>query len=295
MPYLFKIKRRFCAKTKPRCAMYNAPVSIQILIFMNNRILLDDFTSAFKKHYLWRTLAWYDILARYRRSVLGPFWLTISMAVTIAAMGPLYGSLFSVNLAHFIPHLSLGMIFWAFIAASVNDSANTFSESAHFMKQIYIPAPIFVLRVMYRQLLILGHNLLIYPVIALLLSLPMNRNILLFFPALMLVTLNLILISLLISILCARFRDMSPILSSIMSLLFFVTPIIWQLEQLPERRKIFVAWNLFACFLDLLRKPILGGIPAAHEWIIASISAVILFFVALHVYQRTHHRITYWL
>lgn len=254
-----------------------------------------DIKRAFIDHALWRTLAWYDIRARYRRSALGPFWITISMAVTIAAMGPLYGSLFNFDPSDFVPHLALGLIFWALLSSCVNDSASTFSDAAHYMKQTFIPAPIFVLRIMYRQILVLGHNLIIYPIVALILWNSFNENIFWFFPALALVFANLVSISMLISILCARFRDMAPILNSIMSLLFFITPIIWRVEQLPEGRQYLLSWNFFAIYLDLLRKPFLGQVPNWNEWSFAIVSSIILGIAAFLIYAKTRHRITYWL
>jgi lipopolysaccharide transport system permease protein len=44
--------------------------------------------------HVWPLLAWYEIRQRYRRSALGPFWLTISTGILVAGMGPLYGRLF---------------------------------------------------------------------------------------------------------------------------------------------------------------------------------------------------------
>ena len=55
-----------------------------------------DIATALDKAYLWITLGWYDVLARYRRSTLGPVWITLSMVVTICAMGPLYLSLIHI-------------------------------------------------------------------------------------------------------------------------------------------------------------------------------------------------------
>ncbi|EFN00173.1 ABC transporter permease [Actinobacillus pleuropneumoniae] len=254
-----------------------------------------DFSESAKQHDLWRTLAWYDILGRYRRSVLGPIWITLSMAVTISAMGPLYGSLFDFDPSDFIPHLALGLIFWALMSSVINDSVHTFAESAHFMKQTYIPVPIFILRVVYRQLIVLIHNMILYPIIMLVLWRDVTLLILLSVPAVVLVTINLVFISLLISIFCARYRDMAQMVTSITSLLFFITPIIWRMEQLPVERQGFVVWNIFATYLDLMRKPLLGVMPANVEWLTVVVSAIILGVISIIVLAKTRNKITYWL
>ena len=173
---------------------------------------------------LWQSLARQDIRLKYRRSTLGPFWITLSMAVTVSAMGPLYGALFSTDLAEFVPHLALGLIFWAFIAGSISEYAETFTANEHILKQSYLPLSALVMRVFYRQLLILLHNLLIYPFVMLFLGLGINSNIFWLLPAFVLVSVNILWLGLIIAIFCTRFRDMMPVIQSIVTLLFFVTP-----------------------------------------------------------------------
>lgn len=51
-----------------------------------------DLTDGFARHELWLHLGWQDIKQRYRRSVLGPFWITIATGTTAVAMGGLYSS-----------------------------------------------------------------------------------------------------------------------------------------------------------------------------------------------------------
>lgn len=254
-----------------------------------------DIFTAFKEYYLWTTLGWYDVLARYRRSTLGPFWITLSMAITISAMGPLYGSLFGNEISSFIPHLALGMIFWALISSSINDFCGAFAESAHYLKQTKISPIVFILRVLYRQFIVFLHNFLIYPVILLLFWKPISFDVLLLIPAFILTMLNLFWIGIIISIFCTRYRDMLPVINSIITLLFFVTPIIWSMEQLPEDRRYLALWNPFTILLDLLRTPLLGGTPEFVHWIISIIMAIIGLSIAFFVLNKTRNRITYWL
>src|SRR5436190_24289563 len=75
----------------------------------------EDLTVGTKKWRIWLTLAYQDIKLRYRRSVLGPFWLTISMAVTVYSMGFLYAHLFHTDLQQYYPFLVAGMLCWTMI------------------------------------------------------------------------------------------------------------------------------------------------------------------------------------
>lgn len=78
-------------------------------------------------------------------------------------MGPLYGSLFSSGSENFIMHLTLGMIFWAFLSATINESCGIFNESASIIKQSDLPLYLYILRVFYRQFMIMLHNFIIIP------------------------------------------------------------------------------------------------------------------------------------
>ncbi|MCV2509356.1 MAG: ABC transporter permease, partial [Neisseriaceae bacterium] len=228
-------------------------------------------------------------------STLGPIWITLSMIVTIGAMGPLYGSLFGLDLGKFIPHLTLGMIFWMLISTSLNEFCLAFVESQNYLKQVKIPLPVFVLRVLYRQFIIFCHNVVIYPIVILIFGIELNWNLLWFFPAFFILLINLFAMGMVISIFCTRYRDMTPVVSSLTQLMFFVTPIIWSLEQLPENRRFLAAWNLFGVLLDLVRQPLLGVAPSSYNWIVGISLALIGSLIAFFVLVRTRRRVTYWL
>ncbi|QRN40965.1 MAG: ABC transporter permease [Neisseriaceae bacterium] len=254
-----------------------------------------DIKTSFINYYLWVTLGWYDVLARYRRSTLGPIWITLSMLVTIGTMGPLYGSLFQLNLGEFIPHLTLGMIFWMLISISLNEFCSAFIESQNYLKQVKMPLSVFVLRVLYRQFIIFCHNIAIYPIVIFVAGMQLNWNILWFFPAFFILLVNLYAMGMVISIFCTRYRDMTPVIASLMQLMFFVTPIIWSLEQLPENRRFLAAWNPFGILLDLVRQPLLGIMPTSYNWIVGITLAVVGLLIAFFVLAKTRRRVTYWL
>ena len=256
---------------------------------------LQDIGGALSDYYLWMTLGWYDVLARYRRSTLGPIWITLSMIVTIGAMGPLYGTLFGLKLSQFIPHLTLGMIFWLFISVSLYEFCLAYIEAQHYLKQVKMPWSVFVLRVMYRQFIILCHNIAIFPIIACILQISFNWNFVWLFPAFALLLITLFALGIIISIFCARFRDMTPVVSSLTQLMFFVTPIIWSVDQLPSNRRFLAAWNPFSVLINLVRKPLLGGTPSPYDWTLGVGFASAGLLIAFLVLARSKRRVTYWL
>lgn len=116
------------------------------------KLAWEDFTEGCKKWQTWLLLAYQDIKLRYRRSVLGPFWITISMAITVYSMGFLYAHLFHTAMEQYYPFLVAGMLTWAMISTSVSDLTDTFISSDGLIKQIKLPYTLYIHRVIARKM-----------------------------------------------------------------------------------------------------------------------------------------------
>jgi len=242
---------------------------------------------------LWGTLAWYDIVLRYRRSLLGPLWITLSMGAMLLGMGPLYAALFGVPLARFYPHLALGIIFWNFLSASINDGCQVFIAAAPYLKQGAVPRSVFVWRSLARQLFFLAHHLVLYLPVALWAGLSWSPQMLLVLPGLLVVIINLHALSITLGLLSARFRDVPNIVASSLQLLMFLTPVFWFPEKLPERSR-FILYNPLAQLLDILRLPLLGGFPAPGTVRFLLYFTVLNVAVAALLYGRLRRQVVYW-
>lgn len=262
---------------------------------MNYSRAIKDIKGGLHQRSLWLALGMLDIRQRYRRSLLGPFWLTISMAVMIGAMGPLYGTLFGYDPSTFIPHLALGLIFWGFISGQISDFGEAFSSSTHYLRQMELPLTLFVFRVMYRHTLIFLHNIIVFVIVWAILPVHLNWSVLYFPLAAVIVVVNLFWIGCVTAIFCTRFRDMQPVIANLVQVLFFITPIIWKVQQLPMARQHLIHINPFFYLVELLREPLLGSIPALYVWERAIAMAVVGMAFALTMLARYRHRVTYWL
>jgi lipopolysaccharide transport system permease protein len=244
--------------------------------------------------HVWGTLGWNDIRQRYRRSKIGPFWLTISMAVMIASIGGLYAGLFKARVAHYLPHVAIGFVIWSFISGLINEGCNAFIAGQGSIKQVRLPLSIYVYRVVWRNLLIFGHNLLIVLVVVLVFAIWPSWIALLAIPAIAILCLNGVWVGLLLGLFSARFRDVPQIVTTAMQVVFFVTPIIWQPESLPGRALI-VAFNPFFYLVELVRTPLLGTAPSLLSWFVVLAVTIIGTAIAFAVYVRYRRRIAYWL
>ena len=258
-------------------------------------LAIQDIGGAARRPRLWLLLGWQDIKHRYRRSLLGPFWLTISTAVMVLALGVLYAAILRNPLQEYLPYLATGLVLWMFISTTVNEGCDAFISSDGMIKQVRAPFLSYVLRVVWRNLIILGHNVVIVlAVIVIFRPATHPMALALAVPALFLGLLNACWVVLALAIISARFRDVPQIVMNVMQLLFFLTPIIWHAKDLPGRQEL-VHWNPLYHFVEMLRAPLLGSVPAMSTWVTVSAITVLGWALTFALFRRYRRRIAYWL
>ena len=238
-------------------------------------------------------LGWQDIKLQYRRSLLGPFWLTLSMGTLVGALGFLYGALFGIAIDDYLPFLALGFVAWGLISGIASDGCMAFIGAENFIKQIKLPYSTFVYRVVWRNLIIFAHNFVIYIVVAIVFGIWPGATALLLLPGLALIVANGLWVCLLVGMVCARFRDVPEIVASVLRITFFMTPIIWKPEQLGKRIGL-VDLNPFFHFIEMVRAPLLGQTPAALTWAVGLAMAGGGWLVTYLFWRRFRSRISYW-
>lgn len=216
-----------------------------------------DMMGAFRMTQLWYALGTNDIVSRYRGSILGPFWITLTTAVFVAGIGLVYAKLMHVSLDNYLPWLATGVVVWGFINQSIQESADAFIAASAALRQTSIPLAVFIWRVIWRNLLTLVHQAPVLLGVALVFHYLTRINLPMAVVGVALVVANISWISLCAAIICARFRDVQQILVSVMQLLFFVTPVLWM--PTGERAfRIIATFNPAAHMLNVVRAPLLG-------------------------------------
>ena len=243
---------------------------------------------------LWASLGWQDIRERYTRSLIGPFWLTLSMGILVVGLGFVYGKLFTTPLNEYLPYLAAGFVVWSFISTCVTDGCCTFFVSAAAIKQLAAPLSIYAYRVVWRNLIIFIHNAVIYVIVAGIFGIwPGWTNLLLVFIALSILCVNALWATLLLGLFSARFRDIPSIASSVIQVAFFMTPIFWHTDQLPGGSAI-VQYNPFVYYLDIIRQPLLGQGPASNSWGVVLCLTVAGLVISFTFFARYRARLSYW-
>jgi lipopolysaccharide transport system permease protein len=253
----------------------------------------NDLAAIGRTRELWWALALQDLRQRYRRSVLGPFWITLSMAVLVFAIGPLYSLLFKVPAAEFIPHFALGLWLWNLLSTLLSEGCQAFIQSDALIRSTPLPYAVHAMRVLMRNLLVFAHNAI--AIVALLLVFGIAPSIGWFWllPGLLLIAAAALPAILLLAMACARFRDLPQIVASVLQVLFFVTPVIWQPQLLGERQYL-ADGNPLHWFIELLRAPILGQAQPAWQPIACLSVALLLSGLALLVFAAYRRRIAFW-
>lgn len=257
---------------------------------------VNDVREACRHSQLWLWTGVQDIKLRYRRSVLGPWWLTISTGILVAAMGFLYAGIFKSALADYLPYFAVGQVFWLFFSGQINESATAFTQFSSILQQTKIPLSSCVLRLMVRNIIVLLHNLLIIVLVLLIFGAHFTWNLIYFIPALFIFSIFLLSISFIVGILCTRFRDFAQIVSSVLQILFFLSPIFWKTDILEHSARIFIVkLNPVYYLIEIIRQPLFGSNPPLEIWTgaIFFLLAAVSFSVILFSKYRT--RITYWL
>ena len=236
-----------------------------------------------------------DVGQAYRRSALGAFWVTLGMAVQIVSIGLVFGLIFGTPLNEFLPFLAASLIIWSFISSSILEGSMAFVSGDAILRQLPMPHYVHVLRSVWKNILMLAHNIVIWPIVFLVFLKAPTWNMLLFFPGFLLTTAFLFSATYILALITTRFRDMQQIIASIMTVVFYVTPVIWQPSLIPSgTAHLLLGLNPFYHFLQIIRLPILGQAPTFENWALSIAMTLIAGFVAYLAAKKYKNRLAYW-
>lgn len=215
------------------------------------------------------------------------------MGLTVALLGTLYGRLFKVGVQDYVPYLTLGFVVWGLVNGLITDGSGAFLKGRNIIQQVRLPLSVHVYRVVWSNLVMFLHNVSIFVVVAVVFSVWAGWAGLLALVGLAVVCLNGVWGGLLLGMFSARYRDVPPIIDSVVRIVFFVTPIIWMPDLLPGRA-VLLDFNPFYHVLEVVRAPLLGEVPALKSWLaVAGITAA-GWLVTLALFARYRARVAYW-
>jgi ABC-type polysaccharide/polyol phosphate export permease len=255
-----------------------------------------DIVRGFLQWPLWGRLGWLEVKRRYRRTVIGPFWSSISLAIYVVAVGILGAGLWNQSVKEYLPFLVSGMLAWMFVSTIVTESCGLFINGSDLFGKFSFDYSLLAYALVWRNFITLLHNLLVYLVIVLLLAPQLlTPNFFLIIPGISLLLVGGVAVALLCGMLCLRFRDVAQVITSVMQIVLLITPIFWPPSSLEGRsRFIFVDFNPFYRIVDVVRRPLLGNAPTLISYATVLGMVILAWILAYIAFRRFRHRIAYW-
>jgi ABC-type polysaccharide/polyol phosphate export permease len=257
------------------------------------RDVLADWKAGLANYRFWWRFGLLDIKLRYRRTLLGPFWVTLSFGVSAVALSLVYSMLFQVTAHSYFAYLIVGLAVWGLMSTLIIDGCTTFVRHSQLIQQQPLPILVHALRSVVGNFLVFVHNFVVVAIALVIAGVGVSWPTLLAIPALVVILFNGVWVALLLGMLCARFRDLPQVVAMLVNIGFLVTPVFWYKQMLAGRAR-FVDLNPLYAFLEFVRSPLLGQLPpitAVQVVLVATLAGWLLtFLVAL----RLQPRLSYW-
>ena len=240
-------------------------------------------------------LALFEIKLKYRLTHLGPIWISINSFIIITALGYIWSHILSIPGSYYYSYLASGFTFWWFFNSTVSDSVDLFKKNKNLIINDNQSFNFIIFKTIFTNFIIYLHSL--FFVVAFLFS---YLNILisikfhLFFLGLLINFFILFQVSKIISFLTTRYRDLANIISNLMTLMFFVTPIVWTVDSAKSKTVIY-EYNPVYHLIEIVRQPLLGSTPLAINYIYVFTFLCFLIIFSFFILNRYEKRITFWI
>jgi len=257
--------------------------------------LAKDNLAALKNWRVWWHLGMADVRNKFAKSVVGPSWILLNLALWVGGIGLIYGTLFNQKLEIYLPFLAIGFVVWSYLTQTITDGGNAFVFAEGYIKQFTYPKQIYVLRVLVNASVPLVIGVGIFFVVMLIMGRSFGAGMAWALPGLVLLQIATYLHATIMAYASARFRDLPHGMTALLQVLFFVTPVFFTIDILKARGLDFVyKFNPLYYLIELIRHP-LTMLEAAPIEVYAATGIYIglLVLVALFVAGRLDKRIVY--
>jgi ABC-type polysaccharide/polyol phosphate export permease len=258
--------------------------------------LAGDLKAGLQNWHAWVYKGWYDIVLRYRRTALGPFWLVLTTGTMIACLALIAPILFGGGNPKFVPYMVAGIISWTYLSVCITEMSGAFLENAGDMRSIRLPSSVYVLQIIFRNIVVYCHLLLIYAFVILVTHDGIMPDVSWFLVNLVIVSATLVPFGFILAIACARFRDIQQLVGAVMQIAFLLTPVFWDKHALlGSSRSWVIEYNPLFHLLEMLRAPLLGQhLPSSAYAFIATLFVVGAVLSSV-LYRAFIRRVPLWL
>ena len=252
-----------------------------------------DFLKGFGLYRSWIYLSYQDLISRYRRSILGPIWISGIMISQALALAIVFSTIYRVPLKEFLPYVIAGLSVFTFIGSPFGEGCETFSIFRPVINAHPLPMSFHLYRMVCRHVIILLHNLAVFLVVYFVINQSLAISFMII-PGLIICCLFVTACTFIVAPLCARFRDLKFALPYVWTLVFYLTPVVWRVSQMNEKTRLIYIFNPFYYVLEVVRGPLLGYPVDGSVWICALGSTAAAMLIAAVTFIRTRRSIALW-
>jgi ABC-type polysaccharide/polyol phosphate export permease len=260
-----------------------------------NRIAWVDVISGMLAVDIWGRLGWRETKRRYRRTMFGPFWTTLGLALFVTCLGIVWANLWNRDPKVYLPYLTSGMLCWVMFSTICMDGCVTYIVAEKLLRQLRISYTLLACANVWRNVVLFFHNLSIYVLVCIYAGLGVSWATLLVIPGFALFCLNAVWITMLLGALCARYRDVQQLCGTLLQISLFLTPIFWSPDQLKGRTAVLAQLNPMYHLVAIIREPLLGKAPEPTHWLIVILITIIGWTLTIQMLTKFRQRIVYWL
>ncbi len=233
-----------------------------------------------------KNFAWTDFKLKYQGSVLGYLWSLLNPLLTFAILYVVFSIFVRFQTEHYPLFLFLGIILWGYFNEATFNALVSLYTKSNIMKKIYFPRTVIVLASNVTTFLGFLLNFVVFLFFVLLSGLGIHFLSLLgifFLINLFLLTLG---ISYIVAGLNLRFIDTQHIWRILLQLFFWLTPVVYSLQAVPERFRVLFYFNPLVLILEGMRKIFLENIFSLQFYFISLLFSLIVFFIGYLLYSK---------
>jgi lipopolysaccharide transport system permease protein len=236
---------------------------------------------------------WRDVKVRYKQTVLGAAWAVIQPLTTTFAFTILFGRFGGMSKSVEGPyalHVFVGMLPWTFFANAVASAGNSLIGSSHLISKVYFPRILIPIAAIAAGLI----DFAIAFVVLLLMMAAYGVA-----PGWAMLALPLYLLGTIVSAagagilfaaLIVTYRDVRYVMTFVMQIWLFGTPVLYTLDIIPVKWHALYALNPMAGMIAGFRTSVLGGPFPARVILISSVSCLVMFAVGVRYFLQVERK-----
>lgn len=234
-----------------------------------------------------------DIKIKYRRSVLGIAWSVLNPLLTMLVITTVFGKLLRIQVENFATYYIVGYSMWSFFSEATSNSLTSILDSASLIKKVYIPKYIFPIEKCLFSLVNFAFTLIAVVIVMLFQGVTPSVTAILFPIPVAYCLIFVCGASLLLSAINVYFRDVQHLYGVFLTMLMYLTPIIYPMELLGDHAFIakIVSANPITHYVEYFRNLIMyNNIPDLHENAVCLAMALGMFVVGVFTFKKAEDK-----